>query len=196
LLQDNSKIDMRIALQNSGCAVQGAVELELSAADFKRAMRRFPASVCIIATGRVPRRAGLTATAVCGLTAAPPQMLACLSAETGTCKAIQSNRVFSINVLRGRDAKLAQRFAGLSPEGLVGEQRFNGGDWHEGGLKVPILRSALFVLECRLNALHVESTHNIIIGKVVTIVAAGDEPALMYRDGQFGTWIPVMTAAG
>lgn len=162
---------------------------------FRAAMRLFPASVCIVSTGAAPFRNGLTATAVCSLSASPPQILVCLNLETGTCRAIQANQRFAVSVLKPGHISIARRFAGIE-EGAVGEQRFLQGRWGEGEFGSPVLADALLVLECTLSTFHAASTHTILIGQVLNIPNKGSEEALLYRNGAFGFWAPVDEDAG
>ncbi len=155
--------------------------------DFRSAMRRFPASVAIVATGARPYRAGMTATAICSLSADPPQLLACLNQRTMTCRTVQQCRTFSINLLNTSQLPLARIFAGLEGE-AVAEEKFEAGNWREGSSGAPILEAAVLTLECALVTSHAASTHNILIGKVLEISGQVAEDALIYRSGVFGTW--------
>ncbi|MEP9398798.1 flavin reductase family protein [Mesorhizobium sp. KR2-14] len=161
---------------------------------FRLAMRRFPASVCVIATGEAPNRVGLTATAVCSLSAAPPQILVCLNAETGTCKAIREGRTFSVNMLTSEQLGLARRFAGIEG-GAIGEERFEAGAWRKGANGAPVLNDAMMTFECRLVTSHAVATHVILIGEVLDIPENDHDDALLYRSGAFGTWAPLPEAA-
>jgi flavin reductase (DIM6/NTAB) family NADH-FMN oxidoreductase RutF len=161
--------------------------------DFRLAMRRFPASVCIVTTGTRPWRTGLTATAICSLSASPPQILVCLNAETGTYKAIQAHQRFAVNVLRPEHVAVARRFAGMGAEKITGDERFLEGFWQESDFGVPILSGALVVLECSLDREFKVSTHHILVGEVLNIPSSNDESALMYRNGAFGAWTPLRT---
>ena len=51
--------------------------------DFKEGMRQLAAGVTIVTTAVGERRNGLTATAVCSLSAEPPMLLACVNREAG-----------------------------------------------------------------------------------------------------------------
>jgi flavin reductase len=166
-------------------------EMHCDPDEFRAAMRRFPASVCIVTTGTAPARNGLTATAICSLSTAPPQILVCLNVETGTCKAIQANQCFAVNVLKSAHIAIARRFAGMA-DGAIGEQRFLEGAWQNGAFGAPVLADALLVLECSLNRFHGASTHNILIGQVLNIPNNQDEDALLYRNGAFGSWSPLL----
>lgn len=157
---------------------------------FRLAMRKFPASVSIIATGEAPNRVGLTATAVCSLSTTPPQVLVCLNAETGTCKAIRESRTFSVNMLMSGQLELARRFAGLEGN-AIGDKRFEVGPWRQGSNGAPVLDDAMMVLECRLVTAYTEATHIILIGAVLEIPENDNDGALLYRSGAFGTWVPL-----
>lgn len=158
-----------------------------SSDDFRLAMRRFPAGVAIVATGLRPCRAGMTATAICSLSADPPQVLACLNQRTMTCRTVQHCRTFSINLLHTSQLPLARIFAGLDGE-AAGEEKFDAGTWREGSSGAPVLAGAVLTLECALVTSHAASTHNILIGKVLEIPGQVAEDALLYRSGAFGRW--------
>lgn len=155
--------------------------------DFRSAMRRFPSGVAIVAAGSAPHRAGMTATAICSLSADPPQVLACLNRATHTCRTVQEARSFSINLLATSQLSLARVFAGL--EGAAqAERKFDAGHWRRGVTGAPVLEDAVLTLECALVTAHPASTHNIFIGEVVNITGELAEDALIYRSGAFGTW--------
>lgn len=156
--------------------------------DFKTAMRLFPASVAVIATGVAPNRVGMTATAVCSLSAEPPQVLVCLNGQTATSYAIRENGSFSVNLLADVQAGLARRFAGM--DGAVGDAKFANDDWETGALGVPILATALQSFACRMVRIHKEGTHFIVVGRVERLVIGQRDQALIYRDGAFGTFAP------
>lgn len=155
--------------------------------DFRLAMRRFPAGVAIVATGRAPYRAGMTATAICSLSTDPPQVLVCLNQRTMTCRTVQRCRTFSINLLNTSQLPLARIFAGLAGE-VVADEKFEAGNWLQGSSGAPILEAAVLTLECALVESHAASTHNIFIGKILEISGAVAEDALLYRSGVFGKW--------
>ena len=66
------------------------------------------------------RAARPTATAVCSVSAEPPQLLACVTAETH--RVIDQSRVFAVNVLASDQQHLAQIFAGATD--IYGDHRF------------------------------------------------------------------------
>ena len=73
------------------------------AVDFRRASERACASwrpgVTIVTTSIGEQRNGLTATAVCSLSAEPPMLLACVNREAGAHDPTLQSRVFCVNLL-------------------------------------------------------------------------------------------------
>lgn len=157
-----------------------------NADEFVRAMRNIASTVTIVATGAAPDRNGMTATAVCSLTATPPQMLACLNAASSTTAAILRNGIFSINLLGSHDSTLAARFAGR--HGHTGEQRFQRELWSPGDHGSPILENALVSVECSVQQSMTVDTHVLIVGTVLSIKGDNLFAPLLYGDGQFGGW--------
>lgn len=157
---------------------------------YKQAMRQLAASVTVIAAGAKPHRVGLTATAVCSLTADPPQLLSCLNAGAGTCDAIRRERRFSVNILDRDQVALAECFAGIG-NAAFGDDRFDDAEWRDGDLAVQVLSRAVAALECELTDARQVATHFILIGAVSRVHLAEEQCALIYRDGSFGTWVSV-----
>ncbi len=153
---------------------------------FRQAMRRLAATVTIVATGQAPNRSGLTATAVCSLTANPPQVIACLNASSSTCSLIRETGVFSVNILPSWHQAIAERFSGAG--NFVGEQRFQIGDWIEGAPGIPVLADAVASITCELRHAWEVDTHFILIGAVNNLRLSSEEAPLVYRNGHFGTW--------
>jgi flavin reductase (DIM6/NTAB) family NADH-FMN oxidoreductase RutF len=157
-------------------------------ADFRLGMSRLASGVSVVATGsaRDPSSwRGMTATAVCSLSAEPPSLVVCLNYETGTYKELRQNSLFSVNVLSSRDVRLAQTFAGQ--HGLFGAKRFIPADWCPGALGVPVLAGALTSFECRISRSLEYGTHSLLIGDIGTIRSAerdADGP-LVYHSHRF-----------
>ncbi|MFM7345301.1 MAG: flavin reductase family protein, partial [Tagaea sp.] len=69
------------------------------ASDFKAGMRRLGAGVTIVTSFDGKSRAGLTATAVCSLSAEPPQLLVCVKRQAWPNGVIARAKRFCVNVL-------------------------------------------------------------------------------------------------
>jgi len=161
-------------------------------AAFRAAMARFPGAVTIITTragaaGDGERR-GITATAVCSVTADPPSLLVCVNRATGTCAAVLESGRFNVNLLPGPSHELAMRFAGAG--GATGEDKFALGDWRDDGRGLPMLADACLGFRCDVaESLHA-GTHQVFIGRVVEI-QQGPGAALVYEQSRFHRLAPI-----
>ena len=147
---------------------------------FKAGMRKLAAAVTLITVYGPEGRNGLTATAVCSLTAEPPQLLCCVNRESSAYATIGAARLFAVNVLRPEQKVLAERFYKAPP----GEERFEGGDWSWSPLGAPVLADALTWFECRLSQIVEVATHGIVIG-LVTACASRRGDHLLYAEGAY-----------
>lgn len=152
---------------------------------FRAGMSYLGGACTIIASRLGEERAGLTATAVCSITAEPPRLLVCLNRDVGAHEIIARSGVLSVNVLGTRHLKLAQRFAGLA-EDVRGDERFLEGGWRTGLTGVPILADALVAFECRVVEDIPASTHSMFLCEVIDVSTPhGDAAPLLYFNRQF-----------
>jgi len=157
-----------------------AIEPEL----FKTGMRRLTAGVTIITTILDGERRGLTATAVCSVSMAPPTLLCCVNRQGSAHDAIVASGLFAINVLTADDHALAERFGGAEP----GDARFGEGEWDVLETGAPILKSAFVGFDCRVLQTFDGATHTIFLGEVVAqSIGRGGEP-LCYLGGSYGSF--------
>lgn len=151
---------------------------------FKDGMRRLAASVCLITTTREGGvRNGLTATAVCSLSADPATLLCCLNRASHSFAAIAEAKVFCVNVLSVEDAGVAHHFAGERPA----DEKFLAGVWRTQSTGAPVLSTALASFDCWLEQVVEVGTHGILIGRVADVTLS--QPAarpLLYAQGGYG----------
>ncbi len=147
---------------------------------FKAAMRKLAAAVTLITVFGPGGRNGLTATAVCSLSAEPPQLLACVNRGASAFATLAATRVFAVNVLRPEQRVLAENFHRLPS----GEARFAEGDWRWSPQGLPVLADALTWFECRVAEVVPAATHGIVIGQV-TACASGPGDHLLYAEGGY-----------
>ena len=117
----------------------------VASTDFKQAMRYLAGAVTIVTTGSGEERRGLTATAVCSLSADPPRVIACINRNGITYEMISKSRKLGINILSAAHQTLAMRFAGMMDIGDV--DRFGEGKWRTLSTGAPILDDALTAME-------------------------------------------------
>jgi flavin reductase (DIM6/NTAB) family NADH-FMN oxidoreductase RutF len=157
----------------------------MSPSEFKQGMRYLAGAVSIITTRIEGRRAGMTATAVCSLTAEPPMLLICVNKGATSHDPIRRTGRFTVNCLSSSDLAIARRFC-------VGDMdtRFQVGDWVElpsGGVA---LKSAVTAFDCRLTQDVEVSTHSIFLGMVEQVIVSPNRTPLVYVNGQYGNVVP------
>lgn len=150
---------------------------------FLDAMRLLAGAVTIISAGDGESAAGLTATAVCSLSAEPPRMLACLNRAGSTFKALSETSLFCVNILACDQQDLALAFAGRT--GKVGADKFLDDVWDTQPGHAPRHKQALVALRCRVHLMTLMDTHAIVIGDVIDTHFGPHRGSLIYREGGF-----------
>lgn len=148
--------------------------------DFKNGMRHLCGAVAIITTENQAVRAGMTATAVCSLTADPPMLLVCVNKAATSHQPILISGRFCVNVLSADDVEVARRFSFGDMD-----SRFQIGAWtrlRRGGLA---LDSALVTFDCSVVGNIPVETHSIFLARVEDVIIRAKRSPLIYVDGQY-----------
>ena len=156
----------------------------IDATAFKKGMRHLAASVTLITTRHGGLRGGLTATAVCSVSAEPPQILVCVNKSASAHDPIGKAGFFCVNILAPAHRQIAERFAGM--DGVEGDERFNGmGEWSALTTGAPVLKGCPVSFDCKMVSKVAAGTHTIYIGEIVDIALDPKAHALLYCDGAF-----------
>lgn len=147
-------------------------------------MRHFAVGVSIITAKNDDRRVGLTATAVCSVTAAPPRLVVFVNKNVQANEAIIGTGALCVNVLAGDQENIAKVFAGMQKD-VHGEARFDHGNWSSVLTGAPALEDALANLDCRVIKVFDESTHNAFLCEILATRERNDGEALIYLNGAF-----------
>lgn len=170
---------------SSGAPSAGDAAPRVDAGRFRAGMARMGGACTIITAGHAGERAGLTATAVCSVSAEPPRLLVCVNRGVRAHQVIAASGRLGVNVLDARHENLARRFAGMV-QGVVGGDRFLEGDWVDSEHDVPVLRGALVSFDCRVIEETVSGTHSVFLCEVTDVAAAdGAQSALVYFNRNF-----------
>lgn len=161
---------------------------------FIQGMRQLAAGVTLITAEHEGRRAGLTATAVCSLSAEPPQLLACINRQAETYRIVQTSGAFAVNVLASDQHPLAQAFAGTV--GIYGDHRFDLASWSTLTTGAPVLCPCLATFDCRLVEAVPAATHSIFIGQVVGVKLEPELQPLVYAGGDYGLIAALLNTEG
>ncbi|WP_066331068.1 flavin reductase family protein [Azohydromonas lata] len=147
-------------------------------------MRHFAVGVTIITAGHGAARAGLTATAVCSVTADPPRLVVFVNKNVAASQRVLDSGALCVNVLAGDQEEVAKVFAGMLQD-VHGPARFEHGLWNEIATGAPALDGALANFDCRVIKVFDESTHHAFLCEVLATRERNDGEALIYLNGSF-----------
>lgn len=157
--------------------------MQISKNEFCDALAQLASGVSIITTALDDDRRGITATAVCSVSAEPPTVLVCVNSATGTSKMIAEAGCFAVNFLDESQQSVSNVFAGAT--NTQGDERFEHGDWStDNRQKVPLLKGALGQLECRVDRIVCSGTHDIYFGIIEGVTTTTGLP-LIYHGGKY-----------
>ena len=159
--------------------------MNIEGSEFKRAMRCLTGHVCLITTGSDADGplAGMTATAVTSVSAAPPILLVCINRANSSLAHVLATGNFVVNVLARSGQELAQRFSRpISPQ-----EKFQAGTWNRISTGAPALSSAMVNFDCSVERIVEIGTHAVIFGHVEGTAIRHDITApLLYSQGTYG----------
>jgi flavin reductase len=157
------------------------MEQPVSLEQFKLGMRLLAGAVNIITSAHNGRRYGMTATAVCSVSADPPTVLVCINKLATTHGIVAKSKVFCVNLLRADDSELSGTFSGATS----GEGRFKSRDWTRLATGAPVLIDALVSFDCRVVKKVMHGTHGIFLGQVEQVLVGKPGKPLLYSEGQY-----------
>src|SRR5690349_23789733 len=145
---------------------------------FKGAMRKLAGTVCVVGVGGPEGLHGMTATAICSVSADPPTLLIIVNKTSRTHAFLEVGSAFSVNVLGEAQERLADLFASKrsDPFDAASHRLIDG--------RTPILTEAAAYLVCDLESKIDVHTHTIFVGRVVATGVKQKEP-LLYFDGNY-----------
>jgi flavin reductase len=150
-------------------------------AKFKAAMRCIASTVNVITSGEGVAINGMTATAVCSVSAAPPCILIVVNQENRSHALIEKTGAFAVNVLSAWQKSLALHFASKTA------MPFESVAHRAGITNAPILEGCAAYLECVVENQTKSGTHSIFVGRVVSS-GETDRSPLLYWNGEFVTF--------
>ena len=144
-------------------------------------MRRFAAGVAVVTVAVDDDRFAVTVASLVSLSLEPPLVAISIGLQSSIYEPLRRAGRFTVNLLAGDQAAVAQHFArgGMPP--LVAWQ---GIETREGGDE-PLLAGALAWLRCGTVAEHRAGDHTIFVGRVLGIELGRDAEALSYVRGEY-----------
>jgi flavin reductase (DIM6/NTAB) family NADH-FMN oxidoreductase RutF len=163
------------------CVIE--LDRDVSADDFRGAMRHLVGGVSVITAGRGEDITGMTVTSVSSLSVDPPTLIVGVNLSSSTYPVLRRHSVFGVNILTADQLDIADRFSGKG--GLKGRDRFAGGEWITRALSAPLLVGALAAVDCEVEEVIERHSHAIVIGRVRDLILSKRESALGYWHGRY-----------
>lgn len=151
--------------------------------DFRAAMSNLSAAVNVVTTNGPRGRAGITVSAVCSVTDAPPTMIVCVNQSSYAHAIFQHNQRLCVNILSSADEELAGHFAGAT--GVPMAERFEWPIWDHDTEDIPMLRTAAARVVGRIISDHTQGSHSIFLVSVQRVDVREDTGALVYFQRRF-----------
>ena len=160
-----------------------SIETEVTASDFRNAMRQLTGGVSVVTAGRGRDISGMTVTSVSSLSVDPPALIVSINRESSSWPLVKRYGFFGVNILTSDQLDIAERFTGKG--GLKGVDRFVGARWLTRASGVPLLADALAAIDCEVEDVVERHSHAIVIGRVLDVTVSPRTAALAYWQGQY-----------
>ena len=160
-----------------------SIETEVTASDFRNAMRQLTGGVSVITAGKGRDISGMTVTSVSSLSVDPPALIVSINRESSSWPLVKRYGFFGVNILTSDQIDIAERFTGKG--GLKGADRFAGAGWTTRASGVPLLVGALAAIDCEVEDIVERHSHAIVIGRVLDVAVSARTAALAYWQGRY-----------
>jgi flavin reductase (DIM6/NTAB) family NADH-FMN oxidoreductase RutF len=160
-----------------------SIEAEVTASDFRNAMRQLTGGVSVITAGKGRDISGMTVTSVSSLSVDPPSLIVSLNREASSWPLVKRYGFFGVNILTSDQIDIAERFTGKG--GLKGADRFTGARWTTRASGVPLLADALAAIDCEVEDVVERHSHVIVIGRVLDVAVSARTASLAYWQGRY-----------
>jgi flavin reductase len=150
---------------------------------YRAGMARLGAAVHIVTTDGIAGKAGISASAVCSVTDAPPTLLVCVNQQSSAHHVLIENGVLCVNTLSASHEALSRKFGA----GVSVEERFAGTTWSTLKTGAPVLEDALVAFDCKIVDTVCQGTHRIFLCEVegIKLDDAAAKGGLIYFDRRY-----------
>jgi flavin reductase (NADH)/flavin reductase/chlorophenol-4-monooxygenase component 1 len=164
---------------------RGPFSEPVPASEFRTALTGLTTAVSIIATNGPAGIAGLTCSAVSGVSDTPATLVACVSRRSAAHDMIKANGVLCINCLPAARQDLSQIFAGVGQVPMA--QRFAAGLWSRLATGAPHCKDALVAFDCELMEAREVGTYSVLIARVLATAQSAPAEPLVHHRQQYAT---------
>ncbi len=156
---------------------------DVTAKDFRDAMRALVGNCSLITVGDGDRASGLVVTSAISLSVEPPLLLACVNRSSSSHPLLAECGRFGLSSLGAAHQAVAERFSGVA--GVKGPARYEGAEWETAVTGARLLKGAPAAFDCTVDEMIDRATHTILIGRVVAVRTTAGAGALTYWNGRY-----------
>ncbi len=150
--------------------------MPITETDFRRALSCFASGVTVVTTVDAEGGLhGLTVSAFCSVSLAPPLVLVCIEKATASHFAFLESRICAVHTLDETQQAISERFA--TPI----QDKFVGLEFRPGIGGVPVIEGTLTALECRVINVFDGGDHSIFVAEVEKTQTREGDPLLYFR---------------
>jgi flavin reductase (DIM6/NTAB) family NADH-FMN oxidoreductase RutF len=169
----------------AGKVIPSAPDPSAEAAVFRDVIRHLASGVTIITSSLDREPVGLTATAVCSVSATPPMLLVSLTAASRTAQGIAETGAFAVHLLQHSGRRYAEQFASRGSH----FQEVKYSPTHD--KQIPVLANALGWFLCQVEQSLPVADHVIVVGRVLQCELKDKSPdPLVYFDRSYRKLAP------
>jgi flavin reductase len=158
---------------------------------FREALAYAATAVTVIATDGPAGKAGVTCSAVCSVSDAPPTILFCVNRRSAANSVIKTNGVLSVNWLHAQQSDVSQLFSGAGQVPM--HERFNDARWQSSGQGIPYRTDALISLDCHIASALEIGTHSVFVARVLNARRTSGAEPLVYCERAYATTRPTQS---
>jgi flavin reductase (DIM6/NTAB) family NADH-FMN oxidoreductase RutF len=169
----------------AGDAVPAQPRKNADGAVFRDVIRHLASGVTIITSSLRGEPVGLTATAVCSVSATPPMLLVSVTNKSRTAQGVAETGAFAVHLLRHQGRRYAEKFAAFG-------ERFEGVEFSQApDTRVPLLADVLGWFLCEVEQTVPAADHMIFTGRVIQCELKDNLPdPLLYFDRSYRKLAP------
>ena len=150
---------------------------------FRKTLGLFPTGVTVVTTrGEDHQPMGITISSLTSVSLEPPQVLFCLARKSRMHPIFKAAEYFVINLLNSKQAHLSEGFANRQDLNLDVEKI----SVHEKSGCL-LITEALGHIVCEISAVYDGGDHDIILGRVIDVMAAPEHFPLIRHRGKYHT---------
>jgi flavin reductase (DIM6/NTAB) family NADH-FMN oxidoreductase RutF/DNA-binding IclR family transcriptional regulator len=157
---------------------------------FRHVLGHFPTGVAAVTSwAETGDPVGMTVGSFLSVSLSPPLVAFLPGKQSSTSATILRHGRFCVNVLGAHQESTSRAFA------AGGDRKFDGLDWTPSPSGLPRLADAVAWIECTVQAVHDAGDHDIVVGRVTCLEAAGPSLPLVFFQGGYGRFAPLSLAA-